>query len=45
MIKYFKIYCMLLVAFLAYANHQGYVFANLFGNSQHAAQSANHYHK
>jgi hypothetical protein len=43
--KYFTWYCIFLVSFLAYANYQGYVLSNIFGNQSHASQSANHYHK
>lgn len=45
MIKIFTAYCVFLVALLAYANYQGYVFSGVFDSQSHAAKSANHYHK
>lgn len=45
MIRIFTVYCVFLVALLAYANYQGYVFSNIFSSQSHASQSANHYHK
>jgi hypothetical protein len=41
----FAVYCASLVAFLAYANYQGYVLNNLFDGQAHVNKSANHYHK
>lgn len=43
--RIFAVYCMLLVSLLAYANHQGYVFSNIFDSESRAAQSSNRYHK
>lgn len=45
MIRIFTVFCASLVALLAYANYQGYVFSNIFDNQSHAAQSSNRYHK
>lgn len=45
MIRIFAVYCACLVALLAYANYQGYVFSNLFDSQSGANKSANHYHK
>ncbi len=43
--RFFAAYCLLMVSLLAYANHQGYVFSNIFDGQSHAGQSANRYHK
>lgn len=45
MTKIFAFYCAALLAVLAYANYQGYVFSNIFSSESHAAKSANSYHK
>jgi hypothetical protein len=45
MIRIFTFFCASLVAMLAYANYQGYVFTNIFDSESHAAGSSNHYHK
>lgn len=45
MTRIFTFFCASLVALLAYANYQGYVFSNIFDSQSHAGQSSNHYHK
>jgi len=41
----FLAYCTILVAALAAANYQGYVYTGLFSGEGHADRAANHYHK
>lgn len=43
--RIFTVYCIMLVALLAYANYQGYVFSNIFDSESRAVQSSNRYHK
>lgn len=43
--KLFFIYCLTLVASLALANYQGYVYTSLFTSQAHADRASNHYHK
>jgi len=43
--RVFAFYCLLMISVLAYANHRGYVFSNIFDSQSHAGGSANHYHK
>lgn len=45
MTRIFAYFCASLIALLAYANYQGYVFTNIFDSQSRAAQSSNHYHK
>lgn len=45
MIRFFTVFCVSMVALLAYANYQGYVLTNIFESQSHASGSANHYHK
>jgi hypothetical protein len=43
--KIFTTYCAMIIALLAVANHQGYVFTSLFTSVEKADKTSNHYHK